>query len=131
LVIYHSMTENELSFIVIREAIAIHRDIGPGLLEKVYVECLCYRLTRLGLNVVKERPIPVIYQDVRMDCGFRADLLIENKLLVEVKAIEAVADIHKAIVLTYLKFLQCKLGLLINFNEVMLKDGIRRIANGL
>lgn len=125
------MTENQLSHIVIREAITIHSDLGPGLLERVYVECLYHRLTKLGLSVLKEKPIPVIYEEVRMDCGFRADLLVEGKLLIEVKAIDALADIHKAIVLTYLKFMNCKLGLLINFNEVLLKNGIRRIVNGL
>lgn len=125
------MTENQLSHIVIREAITIHSDLGPGLLERVYVECLYHRLTKLGFSVLKEKPIPVIYEEVRMDCGFRADLLVEGKLLIEVKAIDALADIHKAIVLTYLKFMNCKLGLLINFNEVLLKNGIRRIVNGL
>lgn len=125
------MTENQLSHIVIREAITIHSDLGPGLLERVYVECLYHRLTKLGLSVLKEKPIPVIYEEVRMDCGFRADLLVEGKLLIEVKAIDTLADIHKAIVLTYLKFMNCKLGLLINFNEVLLKNGIRRIVNGL
>lgn len=125
------MTENELSFVVIHEAIDIHKAIGPGLLEKVYVECLYYRLTRCGLKVSREQPIPVIFEEVRMDCGYRADLIIEGNLLIEVKSIEAIADVHKSIVLTYLKFANCKLGLLINFNVTLLKDGIKRIVNGL
>jgi GxxExxY protein len=125
------MTENELSSIVIHEAIDIHKAIGPGLLEKVYAECLCYRLSKYGLKVTREQPIPVIFEEVRMDCGYRADLIIEGKLLIEVKSIEAIADVHKSIILTYLKFANCKLGLLINFNVVLLKDGIKRIVNGL
>lgn len=125
------MTENELSSIVIHEAIEIHKAIGPGLLEKVYVECLCYRLSKCVLKVNREQPIPVIFEEIRMDCGYRADLIIEEKLLIEVKSIEAIADVHKSITLTYLKFANCKLGLLINFNVVLLTDGIKRIVNGL
>ena len=125
------MTENELSSIVIREAINIHKSLGPGLLEKVYVECLYYRLTKLGLKVEKEKPISVIFEEVKMDCGYRADLFVEDKLLIEAKSIEAIANIHIAQVLTYLRFSYCKLGLLINFNATLLKNGIRRIANNL
>jgi GxxExxY protein len=125
------MNENELSSIVIREAIDIHKAIGPGLLEKVYVECLYYRLIKLGLFVEKEKPIPVIFEEVKMDCGYRADLFVENKLIIETKSIDAIADIHIARTLTYLKFLHCKLGLVINFNVILLKDGIRRVVNNL
>jgi len=125
------MTENELAAIVIREAIDIHKAIGPGLLEKVYVECLYYRLIKLGLRVEKEKPIPVIFEEVKMDCGYRADLMLENKFIVEAKSIDAIADIHIARTLTYLKFSGCKLGLLINFNVTLLKNGIRRVVNNL
>ena len=125
------MTENELSSIIIREAIEIHKVLGPGLLEKVYVECLYYRLIKLGLTVEKEKPIPVIFEEVKMDCGYRADLLVENKFIVEAKSIDAIADIHIARTLTYLKFANCKLGLIINFNVTILKNGIRRVVNNL
>ena len=125
------MTENELATIVIREAIEIHKSLGPGLLEKVYVECLSYRLTKCGLKVIREQPVPVIFEEVRMDCGYRADLIVEGKLLIEAKSIEAISEVHKSITLTYLKFSKCKLGLLMNFNVVLLKDGIKRIVNGL
>jgi len=125
------MTENELSAIVIGEAIDIHKAIGPGLLEKVYTECLYYRLLKLNLQVEKEKPIPVVFEEVRMDCGYRADLLVENRLILEAKSIEAIADIHIAKTLTYLKFANCKLGLIINFNVTILKNGIRRVAYNL
>jgi GxxExxY protein len=125
------MTENELATLAIGQAIDIHKAIGPGLLEKVYAECLYYRLMKLGLVVDKERPIQVVFEEVKMDCGYRADLLLENKLVIEVKSIEAIADIHVARTLTYLKFTNCKLGLIINFNVTILKNGIRRIAYNL
>jgi len=125
------MTENELSFIVIREAIDIHKTLGPGLLEKVYVECLHYRLTKLGLHVYREKPIAVIFEEVKMNCGYRADLIVEGKLVVEAKSIEAIADIFIARTITYLKFSHCKLGLIINFNVNQLKNGIRRVALNL
>jgi len=125
------VTENELSSIVIREAIDIHNALGPGLLEKVYVECLYYRLKQCGLAVIKEQPVPVIFEEVRMECGYRADLVVEQKLIVEAKSIDAVADIHIARTLTYLKFANCKLGLIINFNVALLKNGIKRVALGL
>jgi GxxExxY protein len=96
------MTENELATIVIGEAIDIHKAIGPGLLEKVYAECLFYRLLKLGLHVDKEKAIPVIFEEVKMDCGYRADLIVENKLIIETKSIDAIADIHVAKTLTYL-----------------------------
>lgn len=125
------MTENELATLVIGESINIHNRLGPGLLEKVYVECLYYRLLKRGLNVIKEFPIPVLFEEVKMDCGYRADLKVENKLIVEAKSIDAFADVHIARTLTYLKFSNCKLGLLINFNVVLLKNGIRRVVNNL
>jgi len=100
-------------------------------LEKVYVECLFYRLAKRGLRVIKEQPIPVVFEEVRMDCGYRPDLIVEEKLIIEAKCIEAFADIHIAQILTYLRFANCKLGLLINFNVVLLKNGIRRVVHNL
>ena len=92
------------------------------------MECLCYRLKKCGLAVTKEQPIPVVFEEVRMDCGYRADLIVENKLIVEAKAIEAIADIHIACALTHLRFTGCKLGLLINFKVTLLRNGIKRVA---
>lgn len=125
------MTENELATVIIGESLDIHKQLGPGLLEKVYVECLYYRLIGRGLNVIKEFPIPVVFEEVKMDCGYRADLKVENKVIVEAKSIDALADVHMARTLTYLKFANCKLGLLINFNVILLKNGIRRVVNNL
>ncbi|GAA0524171.1 GxxExxY protein [Chitinophaga japonensis] len=125
------LTENDLSNIVIREAIHIHKTLGPGLLGNVYKECLHYRLVKSGLQVQKERVIPVTFEEIRLECGYRADLIVEDKLVIEVKAIEAIADVHIAQTLTYLKFACCKLGLLINFNVSLLKNGIRRVVNQL
>jgi GxxExxY protein len=124
------LNENELSGIVIRTAIDIHRNLGPGLLESAYKECMMYQLSEIGLNVFKEKPMPLIYKDVKMDCGYRLDLLVENKLVVEVKSVEALNDIHLAQTLTYMKLGNYKLGLLMNFNVLLLKQGIKRIING-
>ncbi len=124
-------TENELSNIIIGEAIYVHKTLGPGLLESVYKECLYHRLLKKDLNVTKERAIPLIFEEIRMECGYRADVIVENKVLIEIKCVEALADIHKAQTLTYLRLTNIKLGLLINFNVVLLKDGIKRIVNNL
>lgn len=124
-------TENELSNLCIGEAIHVHKSLGPGLLESVYVHCLCHRLMKAGLNVAREVPIPVVFEGEKLECGYRADMIIEQKVIIEVKAIEALTDVHKAQVLTYLKLAEKKLGLLINFNVLFLKDGIKRIVNNL
>lgn len=124
------MNENELARIVLDKAMLIHRSLGPGLLESVYKECLFYELVQAGLYVEKERPLPLVYKDVIMECGYRLDLIVESKLVIEIKAVEDLADIHKAQTLTYLKLSGCRLALLINFNTVLLKDGIKRIING-
>jgi GxxExxY protein len=105
----------------------IYSALGPGLLESVYEECLFYELGRGGLRIEKQKPMPLVYKDVRLDAGYRIDLLVENKVVVEVKSIEALAEIHMAQILTYLRFSQCRLGLLVNFNVVHLKDGIKRV----
>ena len=104
---------------------------GPGLLESLYTECLAYRLIKHNLFVEMEKPIPVIYEEVKMSCGFRCDLVIERKLILEIKSIDAIADIHLAQLLTYLKLMDLKLGLLLNFNVIKMKDGIKRVVNGL
>ncbi len=124
-------TENDLSNIVIGEAIHVHKTLGPGLLESVYESCLFHRLVKAGLNVKQEQSIPIVFEEVKLECGYRADIIVENKLIIEVKAVEALNDIHKAQVLTYLRLTNIKLGLLMNFNVLYLKEGIKRIVNNL
>lgn len=123
------MTENELSKKVIGVSIEVHRHLGPGLLESAYRECLAYELRCIGLEIEKEKPMPIIYKDVKLDHGYRMDLLVENKLVVEIKTVEFLTDTHFAQVLTYLRLGNYKLGLLVNFHEALLKDGLRRIIN--
>lgn len=125
------MTENEISEKIIGCAIQVHRELGPGLLESSYEECLYYELIQSGLLVEKQKPLPLVYKEVNLDCGYRLDLLVEKKVIVEIKSFEALNDIYLAQVLTYLKLSNCKLGLLMNFNVVLLKDGIKRIVNKL
>ncbi len=125
------MNENQLSQIVIGEAIEVHRELGPGLLEKTYQECLYYQLDQFGFHVEKEKPMPLKYRNVALDCGYRIDLLVENKLLIELKSVEYLSDIHLAQTLTYLKLGNLKLGLLMNFNVTLLKHGIQRVVNNL
>ena len=123
------MELNEITGIIIQESIKIHKDVGPGLLESVYEELLAYRLTKRGLKVLRQFPIPLIYEDIQMEVGFRADLIVEDRVLVEVKSIEAIMNRHPKIVLTYLRLTKLKIALLINFNEAVLKNGIKRIIN--
>lgn len=125
------MTENEISNIVIGIAIEIHKKLGPGLLENVYKECLFYKIKQRGLLVEKEKAIPLIFEEIQLDCGYRIDLLVENKFLIEIKTVESFSVNHLAQTLTYLKLGNYKLGLLINFNETLLKNGIRRVINNL
>lgn len=125
------MTENEISEKIIGCAIQVHRELGPGLLESSYEECLYFELFQSGLQVEKQKPLPLVYKEVKLDCGYRIDLIVENKVIVEVKSVEALNDIHLAQVLTYLKLSKCKLGLLMNFNVLLVKDGIKRIVNKL
>lgn len=125
------MTENEISFVVIGNAIKIHKQLGPGLLESVYENALAYELKTSGLFVEQQLALPMIYNEIKMECGYRIDLRVERKLIIEVKSIETLAPVHFAQVLTYLKLSECKLGLLINFNTIRLKDGIHRIVNHL
>ena len=125
------MTENELSKIVFDAGLRVHRELGPGLLESAYEECLYYELCKQNLSVEKQKPMPLIYQEVRLDIGYRVDLMLERKLIIEVKSVEALNDLHLAQILTYLRLSNCKLGLLINFNTVLFKNGIKRVANNL
>jgi GxxExxY protein len=123
------MTENELSNIVIGKAIEVHKNLGPGLLESAYQECLLFELVNAGLGVEKEKTMPIVYKDVKLDHGYRIDILVENKLVIEIKTVEELCDVHTAQVLTYLKLGNYKLGLIINFNVALLKNGIKRIIN--
>ena len=125
------MTENEISSTVIRCAIDVHKALGPGLLESAYQECLFYKLRKEGLWVEKEKPMPLIYEEVKLDCGYRIDLLVENKVVIELKSVEALNDVHMAQTLTYMKLGDYKLGLLLNFNVNLLKHGIKRVVNKL
>ncbi len=123
------MTENEISTIIIGLAIEIHRKLGPGLLESVYKECLYYKIKQRGLIVEKEKTMPLVFEEIKLDCGYRIDLLVENKFVIEIKAVESLTINHLAQTLTYLKLGKYKLALLINFNETLLKNGIRRVIN--
>jgi GxxExxY protein len=124
------MTENEISKIVFESALKVHKVLGPGLLESAYEECLFYELKKSNLKVEKQKALPLIYEEVKLDVGYRIDLLIENKFIVEVKSVEALTDVHLAQLLTYLRLSDCRLGLLINFNVKLLKEGVRRVING-
>jgi len=125
------MTENELSEKIIGCAIQVHKSLGPGLLESAYLECLYYELKISGLKVKKQKPLPLIYKEIRLDAGYRLDLLVEDKVVIELKSVEAINDIHIAQVITYLKLSGCKLGLLMNFNVLRLVDGLKRLVNNL
>lgn len=125
------MGEDELSKIIIGAAIEVHRHLGPGLLESAYETCLAYELTERALSIERQKPIPVTYKGVPVDCGFRPDLLVNQRVIVEVKAIDSFAPIHEAQLITYLKLTGCKLGLLLNFNQIRLRDGIKRVVYGL
>ena len=124
------MHMNELSGLIIGMAMEVHTSLGPGLLESCYKECLYYKVGKSGLYVEKEKPMPLVFEGIKLECGYRIDLLIENKLVVEIKSVDAINDIHLAQTLTYLKLGNYKLGLLMNFNVVKLKDGIKRVING-
>lgn len=120
------MDINKITEKIIGSAIEVHRNLGPGLLESAYEECLCYELHNNGLLFDRQRPVPVIYKEIKLDCGYRPDLIVENRVIVEIKSIDAIAPIHEAQILTYLRFANKKIGLLINFNVTILKNGLRR-----
>ena len=115
-----------LSREIIGSAIEVHRLLGPGLLESTYEECLSYELSKKGFNITRQKPVPVIYKEIKLDCGYRLDLIIENKVIAELKSIDCFAPIHGAQILTYMKLSNIQIGLLINFNVTVLKNGIRR-----
>jgi GxxExxY protein len=119
--------ENNLSSTIIGCAIEVHKHLGPGLLESAYRDCLLYELVNSGLKVEKEKPMPIIYKTMKLDHGYRIDLLVEKKVVIEIKTVECFNDVHTAQVLTYLKFGNYKLGLLLNFNVTTLKHGIKRV----
>ena len=125
------MTENEVSKIAVDCMFKVHKNLGPGLLESAYEECLFYELSKTDLFIERQKPLPLFYETIRMEIGYRLDFLIESKLVIEVKAVETINDVHKAQVITYLKLSGCKLGLLVNFNVVLIKDGIKRLVNNL
>ena len=125
------MNENEISNKIIQAAIEVHRHLGPGLLESAYEECLCYELSKMGLSFKRQQSLPVEYKGIKLDCGYRLDLVVEEKVIVEVKSVEKLLPIHQAQLLTYLRLSELKLGLLINFNSALLKDGIKRMVLNL
>jgi len=119
---------NQITEGIIGAAIEVHRDLGPGLLESAYETCLAFELVERCLKVEQQKPLPVVYREVKLDCGYRLDILVEEAVIVEVKAVDRLAPIHKAQLLSYLRLYGCKVGLLINFNVKVLKDGIRRVV---
>lgn len=125
------IVENEISQLIIGCAIKVHTALGPGLLESAYEECLFYELVKEGLKVEKQKALPLIYEEIKLEVGYRLDLIVEDKVIVEIKACEGLNDVHLAQVLTYLKLSDVKLGLLINFNVTRVKDGIKRVVNNL
>jgi len=122
------MSDEELAKIVIGLSIDVHKSLGPGLLESSYKEYLYYKIVQQGIFIEKEKALPLIYEEVKLDCGYRIDLFVENKLIIEIKSVDGLNDVHLAQVLTYLKLSNCRLGLLINFNVVLLKNGLKRIV---
>ena len=128
--ILKNMLDNELTHQVIGCAIKIHKSLGPGLLESAYEACLYHEIVKVGLFAERQKAIPLIYDTVKLDCGYRADLVVERKIVVEIKAVEALNEIHLMQTLTHIKLLNFRLGLLINFNVLRLSDGIRRVING-
>ncbi len=126
-----SMTENEIATQIVDAAFKIHTTLGPGLLESVYEAVMAEELSRRGLYVVKQQAIPVVYENVKLEIGFRADLIVEGKVIVEIKSVEAIAPVHKKQLVTYLRLSDKRLGLLINFDTELIKDGITRVVNRL
>lgn len=125
-----NISENEISKIVYEAGYLVHKALGAGLLESAYEECMFYELTQTGLFIEKQKPMPLIYHDVKLNVGYRLDILVERKFVLEIKAVEALNDIHLAQILTYLRLSHCKLGMLINFNTLQFKSGVKRVING-
>ncbi len=125
------ISEDEIARIVFEAGLKIHKSLGPGLLESAYEECLHYELFQSGLSIQRQAGLPLVYEGIKMEIGYRPDIIVENKFIVEIKAVEALTDVHLAQLLTYLRLSKCKLGLLINFNTALFKDGVRRVINGI
>lgn len=125
------MDENELSKIVFELGLKIHKKFGAGLFENVYEECLYYELKKAGLKVERQKTLPIIYEELRIENAFRVDLIVENKLILEIKTVDFINDVHKSQILTYLKLTNCKLGLILNFRTDIFKNGVKRVVNGL
>ena len=120
------MDINKITERIIGCAIEVHKNLGPGLLESAYEECLAFELLHSDLKLERQKAVPVIYKDIKLDCGYRIDLLVENSVIIELKSIEAIAPVHEAQILTYMRFADKKVGLLMNFNVTLLKNGIKR-----
>jgi GxxExxY protein len=125
------LEEDRLAKLILDAAFKVHRALGPGLLESAYVHCLIFELKALGLDVLHQQPLPLEYSGIKLDAGYRLDLWVDRTVIIEVKAVDELHPIHTAQILTYLKLTGNRLGLLINFNEILLKNGIRRVANGM
>lgn len=123
------MYDNQLTSAIIGAAIRVHNALGPGLLESVYENCLCHELKKANLSVEKQKPVPLIYEAVKMECGYRIDLLVESRIVIEIKSVESLNNVHLAQTLTYLRLADLRLGLLLNFNVTRMTDGIRRVVN--
>ena len=123
--------ENKIGDLILDAAFEVHKNLGPGLLESAYEHCLAYELLQKDLNLRIQQPLPLVYKDVKLDCGYRLDIVVEDKVVIEVKSVEALNDVHLAQMLTYLKLTNCKLGYLLNFNVSQLKQGIKRVVNHL
>lgn len=124
------VSENEISKIVYESGYLVHKSLGPGLLESAYEECIFYELNKHGLLVEKQKPMPLVYDEVKLNVGYRLDFLIESKFVLEIKSVESLNDVHLAQILTYLRLSKCKLGMLINFNTLQFKNGVKRVING-
>ena len=122
------MTDNELTHEIIGAAIEVHKNLGPGLLESTYEECLCHELTQRGIPFERQKPVPVLYKRVKLDCGYRLDVLVADRVILELKSVESLAPIHDSIMITYLKLSEHRIGLLMNFNVQILKEGIKRLV---
>ncbi len=120
------MEINQITEKIIGCAINVHRALGPGLLESAYEECLAFELENAGLKIERQKPVPVVYKDIKLDCGYRIDILVENEVIIELKTVEAIIPVHEAQILTYMKFANKQIGLLLNFNVTLLKNGIKR-----
>ena len=123
------MNDYEITSSIIGISIEVHKALGPGLLEHVYKECLFHKISQHGIYAVKEYPVPLVYEEIKLECGFRIDILVMNRLVLEIKSVEALHDVHLARTLTYMKLGNFRLGLLMNFNVLFLKDGIKRLIN--